>query len=239
MEKVEKHEKDPNDKAGLYGSGKSLKQELAAEPWDIITIQQASIRSHDVATYRPFAKQLYDYIKKYAPKSEVVLHQTWAYRRDDPRFAAGAEKPGEPRVQGEMYEGLRKSYATIAKELGVRQIPVGDAFWMADSDANWGFRKPMAFDFTSAKSPALPDQRHSLHVGWRWVKDASGKEALKMDGHHANAAGEYLGALVFYEFLFDRSPVGNTFAPPGMSKDDALFLQETAHKAVQNAKTAK
>src|SRR5688572_1816978 len=35
------HEKDPNDKAGLYTSGKSLKQELLAEKWDVITIQQA------------------------------------------------------------------------------------------------------------------------------------------------------------------------------------------------------
>src|SRR5438132_14309827 len=58
------HEKDPNDKAGLYTSGRSLKQELLAEKWDVITIQQASIRSHDVANYRPAAKDLYDYIKK-------------------------------------------------------------------------------------------------------------------------------------------------------------------------------
>src|SRR4051794_26775626 len=37
------HEKDPTDKAGFYTSGKSLKQELLAEKWDVITIQQASI----------------------------------------------------------------------------------------------------------------------------------------------------------------------------------------------------
>src|SRR3954447_6301941 len=76
LAKAALHEKDPTDKAGLYGSGRSLKQELLAEKWDVITIQQASIRSHDVATYRPAAKGLVDYIKKYAPGSEVVIHQT-------------------------------------------------------------------------------------------------------------------------------------------------------------------
>src|SRR5262249_5462161 len=45
------HEKDSADKAGFYLSGKSLKEELGAEKWDIITIQQASIRSHDAANY--------------------------------------------------------------------------------------------------------------------------------------------------------------------------------------------
>src|SRR6476620_5896982 len=92
LAKAALHEKAPTDKAGLYGSGKSLKQELLAEKWDIITIQQASIRSHDVATYRPVAKELFDTIKKYAPASEIVIHQTWAYRVDDPRFTAPSSK---------------------------------------------------------------------------------------------------------------------------------------------------
>ena len=53
--RAERHEKDPQDPAGLYGK-RSLKQELASQPWDFVTIQQASIKSHDVATFRPCAK---------------------------------------------------------------------------------------------------------------------------------------------------------------------------------------
>ena len=53
---------------------------------------------------------------------------------------------------------------------------------------------------------------------------------------HANAAGEYLGGLVFYEFLFGASPVGNSFRPEGIDADYARFLQETAHKAIESAK---
>ncbi len=235
LAKAALHEKDPRDKAGLYSSGKSLAQELRAEKWDVITIQQASIRSHDAANYRPAAKELYDYIKKYAPGSEVVIHQTWAYRVDDPRFRTPSAKPGEPKTQKEMYDGLASAYRTIAKELGVRRIPVGDAFYLADTDPKWGYQPDPKFDPKAAKPPALPVQTHSLHVGQRWVT-ANGKATLQMDGHHANAAGEYLGGLVFYEFLYGKSAVGNKFRPEGMDADYARFLQETAHKAVGNAK---
>ena len=64
------------------------------------------------------------------------------------------------------------------------------------------------------------------------AKGKDGKSALGMDGHHANMAGEYLGACVWYEVLFGESVVGNTFITPGLDKTYARFLQETAHKAV-------
>jgi len=235
-DKAMRHEADPKDKAGLYSGGKSLKDELVAEPWDIITIQQASIRSHDVNTYRPYARQLHDYIKKHAPKSELVVHQTWAYRVDDPRFSVKSPKRGEPATQAEMYEGLSKAYRTIAAELGIRRIPVGDALYLADTNTDWGFRQDKSFDPKTAKHPALPDQTHSLHVGWKWSVAKDGKQALRIDGHHANTAGEYLGACVFYEFLYGESPVGNKYIAPGIDLEYAKFLQETAHAAVLNAR---
>ena len=229
LAKAAAHEKDPTDKAGLYGTGKSLKQELAAEKWDVITVQQASIKSHDVSTYRPGMRELYALIKKHAPASEVVIHQTWAYRVDDPRFRGKAA----PNTQKAMYDGLSAAYRTVARELGVRLIPVGDAFYAADADPRWGYRPDPTFDVKTATHPALPDQTHSLHVGWRWAAD---KSALAMDGHHAGPAGEYLGGLVFYEFLYGRSAVGNTFRPAGVDADYARFLQDTAHKAVERVR---
>lgn len=238
-ERAEKHTKDPADKAGRYESGKSLLEELKAEPWDVITIQQASIRSHNVETYRPSAKQLCDFIRQHAPQSEVVLLQTWAYRVDDGRFsakAAAAAKPGEPKTREEMYAGLSAAYRTVGQELGVRRIPVGDAFHLADSDAAWGFKPDLKFDFAGAEPKKLPDQTHSLHIGWAWSKTKEGKPVMVMDGHHANAWGGYLGACVFYEFLFDRSVVGNKFVPPYLPKEDVRYLQETAHRAVEGAK---
>ena len=226
-DKAQLHEKDPSDAKGLYGK-KSLRQELMGDAWDFVTIQQASIKSHNVDTYRPFARQLHDYIKQ----AEIIVHQTWAYRIDDPRFAKPSKSPGEPATQKEMYDGLSKAYRTIAKELGLRIIPVGDAMYMADTDAKWAYQPDKKFDFKDAMPPALPNQLHSLHTGWRWTAAKDGKKSLSMDGHHASAAGQYLGACVFFEVLFAESVVGNAFVPPEIDKDYARFLQEIAHQAV-------
>jgi hypothetical protein len=238
--KAQLHEKDPKNKAGLYTAGRGLRENLAAEKWDFVTIQQASIKSHDLATYQPFANQLRDYIHQHAPGAEIILHETWEYRVDDPRFAVKEPKPGEPRTQAEMYEELSSAYATIAKQLGVRRFPVGDAFHLANNDPKWGFKKSdKPFDSKKAKPGELPDQTHSLNVGWAWKKQKDGKTTLGMDGHHASTAGEYLGACVWYETMFGRSAEGNTFVPKGLDADYAKFLQATAHRAVTNLDSSK
>jgi len=225
--RIEANEKDPKDPAGLYGS-KALNATLESGEWDYVTIQQYSLKSHDVTTYRPFATRLQEYVKKHAPKAELLLHQTWAYRVDDPRFSAKSPAAGEPRSQEEMVTLLTSAYKTIAKELGVRRIPVGDAFHLADTDPAWGYKPDTAFDRKAAVAPALPDQTHSLHVGYYWGKNGK----LSMDGHHAGVAGEYLGACVWYEVLFKESVVGNSFVPKGLKPEDATYLQGVAHRAV-------
>lgn len=231
--KAQAHERNATDAAGLYTDRKSLKQMLREDRWDFVTIQQASIKSHDFATYQPFAGQLRDFIREHAPQAKLLVHQTWAYRVDDPRFTKPSGKPGQPRTQEEMYRGLTAAYDRIAADLGAQVIPVGDAFFLADTDATWGFRPGAPMDPKTAKYPALPDQTHSLHVGrvWRKAKDSK-QYTLAMDGHHANLAGEYLGACVWYEVLFGESAVGNAFVPPRLDPSDARYLQETAHRAV-------
>jgi uncharacterized protein DUF4886 len=236
-EKFAQFERDPNDKRGLYSTGLSLRQELETEPWDFVTIQQASIQSCHLETYRPYARQLYDYIHRHAPKAEVLLHETWAYRVDDPLFPLSAKAKKEPSSQEAMYRGLASAYDTIAGELGVRVIPVGDAFHLADTDSAWGYQPAKGFDFTKARPSELPDQAHSLHVGWRWVQLKGGEIKLTMDGHHANMAGEYLGGCVFYEVLFGESVVDNTFVPQGLDPADARYLRRIAHRAVVNRRS--
>ena len=127
---------------------------------------------------------------------------------------------------------------TIAAELGACIIPVGDGFHLADNGPNWGCRLDIKFDFKNAPPPALPNQTHSLHGGWRWTKKGD-KQTLTMDGHHASDAGQYLAACVFYEVLFGESVVGNKFAPPDLDPAYVRFLQETAHQAVVNSRAKK
>lgn len=236
--KMQAYERDPKAKEGLYTSGKGLKQELLSDKWNFVTIQQASIKSHDLATYQPFANQLRDYVKQHAPQAELLIHQTWEYRVDDPRFTKPSGKEGEPKTQDEMYRMLTAAYTNVAAQLGVRRLPVGDAFHLADTDAKWGYRAPAAFDPKSLKAPALPDQKNSLHTGWSWKKQKDGTTTLAMDGHHATFSGQYLGACVWYEVLFDADVTSNKFAPRELDAEYARFLRETAHRAVSESKKA-
>ncbi len=238
-EKAQKNEADPGDESGLYSNGRGLKDNLTADAWDFVTIQQVSMQSHNLATYQPHAGWLRDFIAKHAPSAKLLVHQTWAYRKDDPRFTKPSDEPGEPTTQEEMYRGLTAAYDAIAAELDGRVIPVGDAFFAADTDPVWSYQVPESFDPQTLQPPALPAQPHSLHVGWFWRKakdqdegKASQPPTLVMDGHHANLAGEYLGACVWYEVLFGESAVGLAYVPKGLDADHARFLQETAHRAV-------
>ena len=233
VDKAQLHEKNPKDPKGLYTNKLGLQESLASNKWDYVTIQQASIKSHDYATYQPYATWLRDCVTKNAPQAKLLIHQTWEYRKDDPRFTKPSDKPGEPKTQDEMYQMLTAAYTKLARESGSRIIPTGNAFHAANSDPTWGYKVDTAFDFKSAKYPALPDQTHSINMGWQWKKQKDGKYTLGIDGHHANTAGEYLGACVWYEVLFGESAVGNSYIPKGIPADYARFLQETAHKAVQ------
>lgn len=227
-------EADPNAAAGKpytvrVGTGTkhcSLKEILASDRWDSVTIQQASAISSDLSTYRPYARNLRDFIKKNAPQAEVLIHETWAYRRDDPRFDTGNDS------QEKMHASLSAAYRTIARELGLRVIPVGDAFYAANTDPEWGYR-PAKFDKATLNYPDLPDQTHSLNVGWRWQKDKSGEHKLDMDGHHASALGCYLAGCVWFEVLFNENVTDNNYVPRGVSALDAKYARALAHKIAQ------
>ncbi len=234
--KAQAHEAGPKDKAGLYKDGSSLRQRLQEQPWDFDTVQQASIKSHDPATYQPFGPWLAGYVRQHAPTARLLVHQTWAYRADDPRFTKPSNKPGEPATRADMHTGLTAAYEQLAAEINAGLLPVGDAFNLAETDPRWGYQADAKFDFKTAKPPALPDQTHSLHVGWRWKKQSNGQQTLGMDGHHAGLAGEYLGACVWYEVLFEESCVDLDYVPSGLDTGYARFLRETAHRAVSARK---
>lgn len=256
--RVEAAERDPTDAKHLYQGkqGKwTLRNALVGQPWDVVTLQQYSFISHDPTTYRPFADKLVTLIRERAPQASIVMHQTWAYRSDDPRFVSVAKAqeaegnqaeavgttgtPADMRTSADMHRMVAATYRSVAIDLGLGLFPVGDAFATAEADPVWGFKADPAWNPKLAVSPALPEQMGSLHVGWRWrwkdgkpVLDKDGKPVLGYDGHHANKSGEYLGACVWYEMLFRASVVGNPYRPEGMSEQQARFLQETAHQVV-------
>lgn len=219
---------NPGDpKARIYG-GKSLAECLGEGSWDVITFQQYSLHSSDIGTYRPAAANLHAHLRRLQPNAEILMHQTWAYRVDAAQFGlvGGGQHAADQR---EMREKSRAAYWEMARELHTRVIPTGDAFWRVDSDPKWGFKPDRKFDEKAAVYPALPDQTHSLHVGYRWSADRK----IGKDANHANVAGEYLGALVWYAVLFHESPEHLAFVPPGMEAGFAAHLRQVAWQTVQ------
>jgi hypothetical protein len=204
---------------------RSLDEILQSDRWDIVTIQQYSAISHDPDTYMPYAEDLRDYIKQFAPQAEIVMHQTWAYRCDDPRFADGEDS------QDNMYAALKSAYQSTACKHGLRVIPVGDSFHAADTDAAWRY-VPVDFNPDGAAYPDLPDQTHSLHVGLRWLKDENGGYQLGMDGHHASPTGCYLAGCVWFEFIFNKSVVDNGYVPRDVLTEDASVMRRVAHQVM-------
>lgn len=229
---------DPADPAGRYGdkgTKPGLAECLARQTWDVATIQQYSLIAHDPAGYRPFAANLVEAIRAKSPQARILIHQTWAYRCDDPRFGPGKEMADA----SAMHRLVKAAYTGIAAELKIERIPVGDAFQLVAEDPTWAFKPDTVWKAAGAQEPSLPDQTHSLHAGWGWRKDKDGKVALRLDGHHAGPNGEYLAGCVWYEVLFRRSPIGIAFRPPGMDEAYAAALRRFAHQAVQAAGAAR
>jgi hypothetical protein len=198
----------------------SLNELLRQQPWDVVTLQQFSMLSRDVNSYRPYASNLWAYIRHRAPQARIWWHQTWAYRADDRLF-------NKDYTWQDMHAQVRAAYHTIARELGCPIIPVGAAFHAALTRPDWQYAYPdPAFNYRAPTYPHVPAQPHSLHHGWFWPST----NTFSMDGHHANTAGCYLGAAVWYETLFGKSVVGNRFVPAGMTTQDVAVLQQVAHE---------
>lgn len=227
--KLDAWKQDPSQAMAAYDTGQTLAQTLDQRDWDYISIQQQSYMSHDPATYQPFADALVAFIRERDPGAELLINQTWAYRTDDPRFRNIDPRPGEPNSRAEMHEMVDAAYRQLAEHFDARLMPVGNAFDLAERDPVWGF-KPEPINREAYTQPALPDQRHSLHLGWLWRN-----QKLIYDGNHANAAGRYLAGCVLYEVLFESNVVGNSFVPAGFDSEYARFLQQTAHRAVAAA----
>lgn len=101
----------------LTGFKVSLEEALLSNLWDVITIQQGSIKSPNPDTYTPYAMELYDYIKTLQPKAKILVHQTWAYEDGHEKM----EKMGYASAK-EMFADIEKAYQLCADEIGADGI---------------------------------------------------------------------------------------------------------------------
>lgn len=201
----------------------TYRQKLESRPWDIVSIQQNSGNSWRPETYFPFAEQLCHYINQYAPKAEIVIQQTWAYRPDEQRLKEwGFDQQG-------MYDRLTDAYTKMAERLNLRVVPVGYALQLARQNQSGGYEP---FDRADLTYPNTPDMSRYFCGNLKW-KD---EKTLEGDAYHLNRRGDYLQSCVWFAMLFGRPATDITFVPEEITADDARFLRETAQKAVETFK---
>lgn len=104
------------------GAAMSCREALLEQPWDIVTIQQASHDSGIPESYEPYGTQVLDYIKQLAPQAEIWFHRTWAYEH-------GSDHSCFPRYgcdQETMFRALHDASEAFAQCHHLPVIPSGD-----------------------------------------------------------------------------------------------------------------
>ena len=64
----------------------SMREVLKSCGWDIITLQQVSSASPNYSSFSPYLEELAKYVRKYAPKAKIYMHQTWAYEKNSAKL---------------------------------------------------------------------------------------------------------------------------------------------------------
>jgi hypothetical protein len=74
-------------------------------------------------------------------------------------------------------------------------------------------------------------------IGFRHIYDdenavVAHTELYADAGGHPTLKGQYLSACVFYNVIFETTPVGNSFLPSGLNQAEADYLQDVAYHVV-------
>lgn len=210
--------KTANGSRKQLGNSITLNNAISYAKWDVIVMNE-SVRPRKADTYEAMykntvedAKRIYDYIKDEHPQCALFWYQGFSYEIGWTSSNDEAEYMTTKERQDINHENIKLASKLICQENEIGLLPVGDAWQLARENSNFG-----------------------QHLTERW---ANGEH--KEDHYHdGESGGQYLNACVFFEGIFQKSCVGNTFFPkaggeleheltPGKVKQ----LQEIAHQAV-------
>ena len=214
-------------KAAPNGRG-NIPQALAAEPWDVVTIQQSSDQSAFYKTYQPYADRLVALIRERAPRAEVRVQETWSYSPYDGRLA----KWGLTSEQ--MYERVHAAYAELAAHAKLKVIPAGTAVQNFRRALPVAYAKVCTKDELAAfAEPARPDfYGDACGLAYWGVDKKSGERRLFVDGAHLNRNGEYLQGCVWAAALFGADVKTCPYRPAFLSDDRAALMRKVAAETV-------
>ena len=225
------HAETLNPGIGFY-NGARMDKTLSETSWDVVTIQQASHASWRPETFEPYAGNIVEYVRKFAPKSEIVVQQTWAYRADHAQLRPGSEWGIS---QDEMYSRLTKNYKDLASRYGLRMIPTGYAVQLARKKSPVHFQPYDPELPDRLVWPDLPPQAGDVVGNISWAKGADGEMHQRRDLIHLNVRGQYMQACLWFAFLYGKSPeeTAKYFLPDEIGNCDAEFLRGFAEEAAR------
>ena len=211
----------------------NIQEMLKADRWDVVTIQQGSVKSAFAEAYQPFADKLIGKIRELAPQAEIRIHQTWSYSPYSGRLAKWKLTPET------MFAQVREAYAKLAAQHGFKVIPVGEAVRLYRERLPVRYGKVLSAEEVSAlEEPATIDFCGDVVGNSSWAKDKkSGRRKLKVDSIHLNKGGRYLQACVWLASLFDVDVRALKYEPTiGGFAEKARLMRECAATAVGSGK---
>lgn len=146
----------------------SIRQALASDEWDYVTLQQASPKSPNYETYTPYLQELAAYVKKYCPNTKILIHETWGYENGSKHL----EKVQYESMSA-MFADVKASYQKAAKAICAEKIiPSGTAL------------------MTAAENGLVHTHRDGLHLSYgagrylaalTWYKTLTGNDITNND----------------------------------------------------------
>lgn len=184
----------------------TIREALADEDWQVVTLQQASHLSGEFDSYEPFLTEIIDSIGSIhqslslssfdsspTPPLPLAWHKTWAYSKDSKH--GGFVRYGKS--QKKMYKAIGQAAARLTDYPFYTTIPSGDAI-------------------QAARKTPLGD-------------------SLCRDGFHLNLDyGRYCCALTWAEALLGIDATRVTWKPETVSEEQASYARQSAHKACNN-----
>ena len=226
---ISEEEKDPAKKHYKIGKEKAkLRELLASDKWDIISIQQA--KSWGTGNFYPELDYLVDYIKKHAPGARIVFHQPWSYREDSKTYKTLKTTPEK------LFAEIEANHLKLSKKYGFEIIPAGLAVQIGRNEQKVKYTPVPRKVAETVKGNNFPPEPGSFFRGWYWKKDPkTGQKILGCDPNHLNSRGRYLQACVWYGFVCKKSPLEIKYNGK-IDPADAAFLRQCADKALKTYK---
>ncbi len=114
---------------------------------------------------------------------------------------------------------------------------IGDPQWDSiNTFEKMNNRLFIAYDYMASTNDG---KLSPVGIGFKHIFDdastiVSHADLYSADGSHPSIHGSYLAACVFYNVIFEATPVGNTFLPTGVTQNQATYLQSVAYHVVND-----